>query len=224
MTIIKQTEESRIYFGYFVAGAAFLSMVVIWASFYSFGIFLQPVLSEFHWSRANISGAFSFCSITMGLTGIVMGGLNDRFGPRLVMSLCGILLGIGYGFMSRLGSIWQLYLFYGVILGIGMGGSFIPLMTTVARWFDRRRSLMTGIVSSGIGVGALLGPPLVNGLISSFGWRTSYLFMGSVVFGTLLLTAQFMRRDPSQMGLEIEGGGENNKEGRTREAQGLSPG
>ncbi len=199
-------------------------MVVIWASFYSFGIFLQPVLSEFHWSRANISGAFSFCSITMGLIGIVMGGLNDRFGPRLVMSLCAILLGIGFCLMSRLGSIWHLYLFYGAILGIGMGGSFVPLMTTVARWFSRRRSLMTGVVSSGIGIGALVGLLLVNRFISSFGWRTSYLFMGGVVFGTLLLSAQFMRRDPFQIGLEIEGGADDNKEGRIQEAQGLSPG
>ena len=53
MTIIKRGVESGIYYGYFVAGAAFLSMVVIWASFYAFGIFLKPVLSEFHWSRAN---------------------------------------------------------------------------------------------------------------------------------------------------------------------------
>ena len=83
---------------------------------------------------------------------------------------------------------------------------------------------MTGVVSSGIGIGALIGPLLVNRLISSFGWRTSYLFMGGVVFGTLLLSAQFLRRDPFQMGLEIEGSADSNKEGRTQKDQGLSPG
>ena len=61
--------------------------------------------------------------------------------------------------MSQLSVIWQLYLFYGAIVGAGMGGSFTPLMSTVARWFMGRRSTMTGIVVAGTGIGALIGPP-----------------------------------------------------------------
>ena len=192
--------RGKIFYGYLVVGAAFSTMVVIWAAFYSFGVFFKPILDEFGWTRAMTSGAFSLSSITMGLLGIAMGGLNDKLGPRVVMSICGILLGTGYLLMSRLSSLWQLYLFFGAILGAGMGGGFVPLMTTVTRWFIQRRGLMTGIVTAGIGIGTLIGPPLSNELIRSSGWRVSYIILGSTVLIIIVLSAQLLRRDPSQVG------------------------
>jgi MFS family permease len=197
---MKREDERGIFYGYFVVAAAFLIMVVMWTVFYAFGVFFKPILNEFGWSRATTSGAFSLCSITMGLLGIAMGGLNDKFGPRIVMSVCGLLLGTGYLLMSKLQALWQLYLSFGLILGIGMGGSFVPLMTTVVRWFVLRRGMMTGIVTAGIGIGALIGPPVANGLISTYGWRISYTILGIIVLAVIVLSAQLLRRDPSQLG------------------------
>ncbi|NNG08266.1 MAG: MFS transporter, partial [Desulfobacteraceae bacterium] len=196
---MNREDEKGIFYGYLVVAAAFLIMVVMWAVFYAFGVFFRPILNEFGWTRAMTSGAFSLSSISMGLLGIAMGGLNDKFGPRIVMSVCGLLLGIGYLLMSQLEALWQLYLFYGIILGTGMGGGFVPLMTTVARWFDQRRGMMTGIVTAGIGIGALVGPPVANGLISTDGWRSSYTILGSIVLVVIVLSAQFLKRDPSQV-------------------------
>jgi len=193
-------DEKGIFYGYLVVAAAFVIMVAMWAVFYAFGVFFRPILNEFGWTRAMTSGAFSLSSISMGVLGIAMGGLNDKFGPRIVMSVCGLLLGIGYLLMSQLEALWQLYLFYGIILGTGMGGGFVPLMTTVARWFDQRRGMMTGIVTAGIGIGALMGPPIANGLISTYGWRSSYTILGSIVLVVIVLTAQVLKRDPSQVG------------------------
>ena len=140
-------------YGYVIVTSAFLLMAVMWMAFYSFGIFFKPVLKEFGWTRAVTAGAFFLCSFIQGLLAIAMGALTDRFGPRLVMTLCGFLLAAGYVLMSQLSSLWQLYLFFSIILGIGMGGSFAPLMTLTARWFVRRRGMMTGIVASGTGLG-----------------------------------------------------------------------
>jgi len=199
---VRHSPENRsgLFYGYLIVWVAFIIMFVFWGAFYAFGVFFKPMLNEFGWTRAMTAGAFSLCSIIQGLLGIAMGGLTDKFGPRVVITLCGLLLGLGYLLMSQLSVLWQLYLFYGAIVGAGMGGSFAPLMSTVARWFMRRRSTMTGIVVAGTGIGALIGPPVVSRLISGYGWRLSYIILGSIVLGVVVLCAQFIRRDPAQMG------------------------
>jgi len=183
-----------------VVVAAFFIQVVTFGVNIAFGVFFKPVLTEFGWTRAMTSGAFSLSMIIQGLIGIAMGGLTDRLGPRMVMTFCGFFLGLGYLLMPQIGAIWQLYLFYGVIIGIGMGGAIIPLMSTVARWFAKRRSMMTGIVLTGTGIGILIAPLVANQLISAYDWRVSYIILGSMVLVVVVLAAQFLRRDPARMG------------------------
>jgi len=175
-------------------------MLTMFSTRYAFGVFFKPVLTEFGWTRAITSGAFSLSMFMEGLVGIVMGGLNDRLGPRMVLTLCGFLLGLGCLLISQISAIWQLYLFYGVIMGIGMSGAWVPLSSTIARWFVKRRSMMSGIVLTGTNLGALIAPPVANRLISAYDWRISYIIMGSVVLVVILLGARLLRRDPSQMG------------------------
>jgi MFS family permease len=138
--------------------------------------------------------------IAQGLLAIVMGGLTDRLGPRLVLTICGVLIGTGYLLMSQVTAVWHLYLFYGVIVGAGLGGTFVPLTSTTARWFVARRGVMTGIVTAGVGVGALVGPPVISSLISGYDWRVSYLILGSVVLVGVTFSAQLLRRDPADVG------------------------
>lgn len=185
--------------GYVIVASAFILMSIIWTAFYSFGIFFKPVLSEFGWTRAMTAGAFSLCSLVQGPLSITMGGLTDRLGARFVMTLCGVFLAAGYLLMSQLNAMWQLYLFFSVILGIGMGGSFVPLMTVTARWFVKKRGMMTGIVVSGTGVGTLVGPPAAGALISHYGWRTSYAILGGIVLVVMLLCAQLLRPAPGEI-------------------------
>jgi len=189
---------SNSFYRYLVVLFAFIIGVVMYGVYYSFGVFFKPIVNEFGWTRATVSGAFSLSLIMMGLLSIAMGGLTDKFGPRMVLTLCAFLLGIGYVFMSQIRSVWQLFLFYGVIVGAGMGGSFVPLMSTVARWFVERRSAMTGIVVAGIGVGALVGPQVANRLISDYGWRVSYIILGIIVLAVVALCAQILKREPAQ--------------------------
>jgi len=199
---ILQSAEPKtgFFYGYFVILASFSIMFVMWGVHFAFGVFFKPILSDFGWTRAMTSGAYSLCIIMNGLLAIAMGGLTDKLGPRLVMTFCGVFLGLGYFLMSRLDAIWQLYLFYGVIIGIGMSGSFIPLVSTVVRWFVDRRGVMTGIVTASTGVGALIGPPVANLLISKFSWRVSFLVLGGIAFAVIVLSAQLLRRDPAQVG------------------------
>jgi len=109
-------------------------------------------------------------------------------------------MGLGYLLMSQLSAVWQLYLFYGVIIGTGMGGTRVPLLSTAARWFVKRRSMMTGIILTGIGIGRLVGPPVANWLISTYDWRVAYIVLGGVTLLVVISAAQFLKRDPARMG------------------------
>jgi MFS family permease len=192
--------EPRFFYGYIVVVVAFFIMVVSWALYYSFGVFFKPLLNEFGWTHAMTSGAFSLSMTIYGVLGIVVGVLNDRFGPRVVLTLCGFLLGLGYLLMSQVNALWQMYLFYGVIVGTGMSGVWVPQLSTVARWFVGRRTLMSGMVLAGVSIGQLIGPPVTTRLIALYNWRLSYIMLGGAIFLLVVLFAQFLRRDPAQMG------------------------
>jgi MFS family permease len=176
-------------------------MAVLWGTILTFGVFFKPLSGDFGWTRALTSGAFSLYWVVVGLLSIVMGRLTDRFGPRIVVTICGVLIGLGYLLMPQISAAWQLYLFYGVIIGAGVSSGFVPQMSTVARWFVKRRGLMTGITMAGIGAGTMIIPPLATWLISEYGWRTSYTVIGFVALVIVILAAQFLRRDPSHMRL-----------------------
>ena len=209
-------------YGYFVVLSSFLIMLVLYGVYYAFGVFFKPAFSEFGWSRALTSGAFSLSSIMMGLLGIPMGALTDRFGPRLVLTLCGLLIGLGFFLMSRLNTVWQLYLFFGLFVGIGMGGSFVPMASAIARWFTERRGVMTGIITAGIGLGALIGPPLADRLISNYGWREAYVILGLMVWAVVILSAQFLKAGPVLESRAAGHGHEEPKGGLNQEREGLS--
>ena len=203
----------RIFYGYIVVASAFLIMLVSWGLYIVFGVFFNPLLKEFGWTRAMISGAYSLSSILHGILGIAMGWLADRYGPRIVVTFCGIFLGLGYLLMSQVSTIWHLYLFYGVIIGIGMGGLWVPLLSPVVRWFVGRRSLMSAIVISGLTVGQLVAPLVISRLISAYDWRSSYIILGCAVFVLVVLPAQLLKRDPAQMGLLPYGSSEEKQQG-----------
>ncbi|MFC1942120.1 MFS transporter [Chloroflexota bacterium] len=215
-------EDRRLFYGYIIVLAAFITQVVMFGPRSSFGVFFKPLLTDFGWTRALLSGAFSFSTIIQGLSGIFWGSLNDKLGPRVVMTICGFLLGLGYMLLSQIGAAWHLYLFYVVIIGVGMGGIYAPPTSTVARWFVKKRGLMIGIVVSGGGVGGLILPPLSNWLISIYGWRDAFLIIGVVVAVAIILAAQFLRRDPAQMGQLPYGGNPRREQDINLDTEGFS--
>lgn len=93
------------FYGYTIVVAASLSMVLIFSVHYAFGVFFKPLSNEFGWTRAMTAGAFSLVWISQGLLASVMGGLNDRFGPRLVLTVCGCLIGAGWLLTSQISAL-----------------------------------------------------------------------------------------------------------------------
>ena len=194
-----KTKKDKFSYGYVIIAACFGIQAIGVGTYISYGVFFNPLISEFGWSRAAISGASSIAFFLMGLFGIFVGRLNDKIGPRNVMAVTGFLFGLGHLLMSRLGAVWQLYLFYGIIIGIGLSSVDVIALSTTARWFIKKRGIMTGIVKIGTGAGQFIMPLVASMLITSYGWRTSYIIIGAGVLLSLVAIAQLLRRDPSQI-------------------------
>jgi len=216
-----EDRKPRFFYGYIIVLIALCFEVLAWGMWGSFPIFFEPTLAEFGWTRAATSGAFSLYLLVMAVIGIVVGRLNDRFGPKIIITVCSLSLGLGYLLMSQINTLWQLYLFYGVMLGIGCSG-FIALSSTVTRWFVRRRGLMLGMLAAGFGLTMVIMPPIATWLLSAYGWRNSYIIIGVVTMVLIIVGAQFLRRDPRQMGLLPYGEDEAKAESLNLQAIGLS--
>jgi MFS family permease len=193
------------FYGYNIVAAGFAIQAVSIGAMFAYGVFFKEFQTEFGWSRAMISGASSLAFLMMGAGGILAGRLNDRIGPRILLVVAGSSLGLGYLLMHRLQAPWQLYLMYGVLAGIGFSTHDVITLSTVARWFIRRRGMMSGIVKVGTGSGQLLVPLIATGLIAIFGWRNSCLIIGAVALVAIVAVAQLMRRDPQGIGLLPDG-------------------
>ena len=188
------------FYGYIVAAAGFTVWMIGFGISNTFGIFYKPMLTEFGWARADTVFAYSLGTFMMAILSIVTGWLTDKLGPRIVVTIFGSFLGISYLLMSKVSNLWQFYLYYGVLASIGMSITATPIMATVARWFVRRRGLMTGIVQAGLGIGGLVIAPLTGWLILNYGWRTAYWVLGVIAILGLVISGLFMKRDPQDMG------------------------
>lgn len=201
--------KPKYFYGYNIVASGFCIQALGIGTFVAFGVFFKPLLADFGWSRATLSGAQSMALFIAGCLGILVGRLNDRFGPRVVVTVAGFFFGLGLILMSGLNSVWQLYLFYGLVVGIGLSSIDIVPLSTIARWFIRRRGVMTGIAKVGTGTGQFAIPLVASMLIVAYGWRNSYLIIGAVAMVLLIAVGQLLRRDPARQGLLPDGNRES---------------
>ena len=193
-----------IFYGWRIVAAAFVILFTAYGAQYCFGVFFAALLTEFHWSRTGLSGVFSLYAFTYCVVGFPAGRLTDRWGPRVVIACGALFLGAALVAMAGVTALWQAYVLYAVA-AIGMGTAYVPCNTTVVRWFARRRGLATGVASSGASLGTLVLPPLAQVAVTGLGWRGAYVVGGAIVFATLVVATQVMRRDPESMGLDADG-------------------
>lgn len=197
--------KPRFYYGYVVVATSAIIAMAGWGTYYSYGLFFDSLLTEFGWTRAVTSIAFSLGAFMSGFVGIISGRVSDRLGPKAITIFCGICFGVGYVCMSLANAVWQVYLIHGLLLATGIGGLWSPMISTIARWFLKRRGLMTGIVASGMGIGSIILSPLISQLILAYGWRPAYVIIGIIALVVIVVSALFLRRDPGQIGLSPYG-------------------
>src|SRR3984893_6919729 len=195
----------RIFYGWFVVAAAFAVTFTGFGCAYTFSAFVEPLQRDFGASRGSVSLVFSLAGFLYFGLGIVSGPLADRFGSGPFSVAGMILTGLGLAAASAAENLLQVYLAYGLGVGLGVGCAYVPAIGAVQRWFIRRRGFASGLAVSGIGVGTLVMPPLASLLIGMLGWRGAYLALGAlaVVLGGGL--AMLIENDPGRRGLGPDG-------------------
>ncbi len=181
-----------------IAGAAVVMQICLGAA-YGWSVFVKPLIAKEHWSLTQVSLNFTLAILFLGV-GTIIGGLwQDRVGPRRVATVAGVIYGIGYivaGIAARAGSLYGMYLGYGVISGIGMGMGYITPVATLVKWFPDRRGLMTGVAVAGYGAGALIFSPIAAHLIQTSGVPMTFWVFGVAYLILVVLAAQFYCNPP----------------------------
>ncbi|MFC1937326.1 MFS transporter [Chloroflexota bacterium] len=195
----------HLYYGWVMVLLAMCVLATHALVIYTFGVFLKPLTTEFGWERGALSGALSTYMLSAGILAIFVGRLSDRYGPRIPVTLNGVLTGIGFLLLSQISSLWQVYVIWGLLLGIGGSCCFIPTMSTIPRWFVKRRGIAIGLTAAGFGLGAIVSPPLAQWLISICGWQQAFIILGVITFVIVIPFAQLMKHSPQRMGLKPYG-------------------
>ena len=148
----------------------------------TYAVFLLPLEREFGWTRSELTSVYSIYLLVNGCTAPLVGLTFDRLGPRWVYGAGMASLGAAFFFAGGLTTLWQFYLFIGVLVGIGVSlNGMVPASALLARWYPERLSSAIGIAYSAFGAGAVLFVPLVQYLVGEYDWRTAYRIMGTVL-------------------------------------------
>jgi MFS family permease len=199
--------DQKIYFGWFVVAAAFIILLLGFGIAYSFASFFDGFETDFQASRGDISLVFSIAGFLYFSLGAVSGPLSDRLGSRPVVAFGMVLIAAGLLASSFAQNLWQLYLSYGVAIGVGIGFSYVPSVSVLQRWFVRRRGFATGLAVAGIGAGTLIAPPISRFLVESLGWRGAFQVLAGLALFAGLGAAWMLYPNPAARGAYPDGDG-----------------
>jgi len=144
---------------------------------YGWTLFVNPIDAKFHWGRPSIQVAFTIFVLLETWLVPVEGYLVDRFGPRLVVLIGGILCGIAWAMNAYADSLAFLY-FAAAIAGIGAGAVYGTCVGNALKWFPDRRGLAAGLTAAGFGAGSALTIIPISAMIKSSGYEQTFLYFG----------------------------------------------
>ncbi|KAM5309921.1 monocarboxylate transporter 7 [Glossophaga mutica] len=177
--------------GWAVAVSFFFVEVFTYGVIKSFGVFFNDLMDSFEESNSRISWIISICVFTLTFTAPLSTVLSNRFGHRLVVMAGGVLVSTGMVVASFAREVYHMYIAIGIITGLGYCFSFLPTVTILSQYFDKRRSVVTAVASTGECFAMFAFAPAFTALKENIGWRYSLLLVGLlqlniVICGALL--------------------------------------
>jgi len=169
-------------------------MVMIANLQYGWTLFVIPIDQKYHWGRAAIQVAFTIFVLTETWLVPVEGWLVDRFGPKIVVLVGGVLVGVAWAINSTAATLLVLYL-AAAIGGIGAGAVYGSCVGNALKWFPDRRGLAAGLTAAGFGAGSALTIIPIQGMIQTSGYEATFLWFG-LGQGLVVVALSFLLRAP----------------------------
>lgn len=197
----------RVFFGWWLLAASVAAMALgSGTSFWAFGFYVRPLEQEFGWTRAEVSLGFSAALLVSGLSGPLIGRFIDTRGPRAAILSGAVLTALTFLLLGTTNSLWQWYAYSAANAVARQMMFFIPFMTLIPRWFDRRRGVAVSILGTGFSLGGFIVVPFVQLAMESLGWRATLVASGVAVAVVFLPIGLFIvRNSPAEMGLSPDG-------------------
>ncbi len=178
---------------------------------YAWSVYKKPLMNAHGWGETATQITFMICIGIIGLAAAFGGILVDRKGPRFVATIGGILFGVGTllaGYADKIGSLWLLYLGFGLIAGLGNGFGYVTPIATLIRWFPDKRGLVTGLAVMGFGLGAFFMGRIAPAMINNFqvlgegnqvvesGVASTFYIWGAIFLVLVTAAAQLYKNPP----------------------------
>lgn len=192
----------RVFYGwYIVASSFFLAFVAVGIGFYGQSFFLDALIRLPDWTREDVSGASTFYFITVGVAGVFVGRMVDRWGPRLPMLLGSFVMAGALLWLARVRTPLELYAIY-LVLAIGFAMTAnIPLMSIISRWFIARRAFAMSLSQTGVSLGGVILVPAATLSIIEYGFAFTAQMLALLVLVVFIpMTLWVVRSDPAHVG------------------------
>ena len=160
---------------------------------YTWSLFNQALVSKFGWQLNKVALTFSIASFALSFSTLFAGKLQEHLGIRKVISICGILLGIGLLISSKVNSLPMLYIFAGIIVGAADGIAYILSLSNCIKWFPEKKGLISGISVGAYGVGSLVFKYINSSLLKSQGVSNTFLYWGIMAMILIFVGAQLLK-------------------------------
>ena len=180
---------------YAVVAGAWLTQFTIIGLMFCFGLLFDVFEEEFGWTRSVLSMGSSLAFLMMGVLAMVTGRVADRYGPRIVLAVSGVLYGLGFALVAQVTEPYQLLILFGTLIALGMSTHDVVTLSTIARWSEKRRGIMTALVKIGTACGQFSVPPLAAWGILTYGWQSAITALG-IAAGCVLVIAALMVKAP----------------------------
>lgn len=179
-----------------VAGSAVCMMTSGGLSFWSLGVYVKPLEDDFGWNRAQVSAAVSLSQLVSGILGPLSGAVVDRSGVRPPLLFGALGLGAALFLLSGVQGLIQFYLLYVGVALARVWVNYIPFLRLMTRWFPDRMGAPLGVMGLGASASGLVFVPLSTWLVTSFGWRTSYVASAAVLLAITVPIVLMLRAPP----------------------------
>ncbi len=192
MSQAERVGQEQSSYGWVIVFAGLIISLCMYGVIESFAIMFKPIAEQFAWDRGTVSVASMISWTSFGISSLICGRLSDHFGSKWVIITGGLFFVAGTFLMSQVQSLWQLYVYFGVVLAIGRSATGVPMVALVTKWFVKRQGLALAIAQSQ-NVGSAVFAPLAVFLLAHNDWRWSYIWLGVITL--IVLPLSILMRD-----------------------------